>query len=61
MKITVEYWPPPIPIRDFDWHAIAEDYDADCNENGYFSRCGSGYGKSRRSAIIDLLDSLEIE
>jgi hypothetical protein len=44
-KIRTEYWPKPIPISNFDWSAVTEDYDL-----------GSpiGYGRTEAEAINDL-------
>ena len=29
---------PPIPTRDMDWQAVSPDFDADCDQDGFF-RC----------------------
>ena len=59
MKIVAEYWPPPIPQRDFDWCAIDEDrYDVDCDQGGYFAKSPIGYGRTREAAVADLLEQL---
>jgi hypothetical protein len=51
---------PPIPVRDMDWSAIDDDtYDVDCDEDGFFSRCPVGRGRTEQEAIDDLLDQLE--
>lgn len=46
MKIKTHYWPKPIPIRQFDWTAIGDDYEG-----------GDpiGYGPTEQDAIDDLL------
>ena len=45
-KIITSYYYPPIPIRDYDWSAVREDYD-----EGDFI----GYGKTKQDAIDDLI------
>ena len=44
-KIVTDYWAKPIPLRQFDWSAVTEDYDV-----------GSpvGYGRTEAEAIADL-------
>lgn len=59
MTIKTSFVYPPIPIRKFDWSAIDEDtYDADCDENGYFSTCPAGRGATEQEAIEDLMEQL---
>jgi hypothetical protein len=50
MKIITNYAYPPIPIRQFDWSAITDNYEA-----------GSpiGYGETKDQAVADLLDQLD--
>lgn len=50
MKIVTKYDPPPIPLRNFDWHAVTTDYDE-----------GEpiGYGRTEAEAIADLREQLE--
>jgi hypothetical protein len=51
---------PPIPIRHFDWSAIdSNTYDADCDQEGYFSNSPQGSGETEAEAINDLLEQLE--
>lgn len=49
-KILTRYAPPPIPIRDLDWDAVFENYEA-----------GDpiGYGPTEEDAIADLKDKME--
>lgn len=42
---------PPIPIRDFDWHA----YDADTYDG---EGCPVGYGRTEAEAIANLKEQL---
>ena len=44
IKTTHEF--PPIPIRDYDWSAVMEDYD----EGDII-----GYGRTEQEAINDLM------
>lgn len=55
LKIITHHVFPPIPIRQFDWAAYREGYDADCDEDGYFSHCLVGRGATEQAAIADLL------
>lgn len=50
MTITVNYDPPPIPLRVFDWCAVDENYD---------EGSPAGYGQTKYDAVRDLLDQLE--
>jgi hypothetical protein len=50
---------PPIPCRDFDWSAVTDDYDCDCDENGYYSTHPQGHGATELEAINDLLEQIE--
>lgn len=52
---------PPIPIRDWDWSAVTDDYDADCDQDGFFSSHPVGSGPTEEAAIADLLEQLEDE
>ncbi len=47
MKIITQHIYPPIPIRDYDWEAIWEDYD----ESDYI-----GYGRTEEAAIENLME-----
>lgn len=46
-KITTSHDCPPIPVRDYDWSALREDWD-----KGDFI----GYGITEQEAIDDLLE-----
>lgn len=42
------------------WHAYDTDsYDADCDENGFFSTSLVGTGATAEAAISDLLEQME--
>jgi hypothetical protein len=42
------------------WHAFDEDtYDADCDQDGFFSTSLVGTGATAEAAIADLLEQLE--
>lgn len=58
MKILTHYVYPPIPIRTMDWRAVTEDYDCDCDQDGFFSHHPVGYGATEQAAITDLLEQL---
>jgi hypothetical protein len=56
MRITTEYWPPPIPDRRFDWSAIdADSYDGAEDSS---IRSQVGHGRTKAEAIADLLQIL---
>lgn len=59
VKIHTSHVQPPIPIRDFDWSAVTDDYDADCDQDGFFSSHPIGEGPTEQAAINDLLEKLE--
>jgi hypothetical protein len=58
---------PPIPVRDYDWHAVLKDYDgAPDSCDGFDNYYGPatpntvvGTGRTEEGAIRDLLDKLE--
>jgi hypothetical protein len=47
-KIVTRYWQKPIPLRQFDWEAVTDNYDL-----------GSpiGYGRTEEEAISDLVEN----
>jgi hypothetical protein len=59
MKIETHYWRKPIPTRNMDWQAVTDNYDCDCDQDGYFSRDPVGYGATEAQAIADLQEQLE--
>ena len=50
MKILTEYVFPPIPLRDFDWSAVTDNYEPGCP---------IGYGRTEEEAIADLMAEIE--
>jgi hypothetical protein len=59
IKIHTSFDYPPIPVRDMDWSAVDDNYDADCDSDGYFSSCPVGRGATEQEAIADLLEQIE--
>ena len=59
IKIHTNNVCPPIPVRDWDWTAITDDFDADCDENGFYTSHPVGMGPTEQAAIDDLLQQLE--
>lgn len=59
VKIHTNFDYPPIPVRDMDWSAVTDNYDADCDEDGFFSTSPCGRGPTEQDAITDLLDQLQ--
>jgi hypothetical protein len=56
MKIRTDYWPKPIPPRQFDWTAIDDDtYDGAPDS---CTRSQVGYGATEQEAIDDLLQQI---
>ena len=49
-NICTTHSPPPIPMRQFDWVALPENYDLGSP---------SGYGATEAEAIFDLKEQLE--
>jgi hypothetical protein len=52
---------PPIPIRCMDWSAVTDDYDCDCDGDGFYSTHPVGRGATEQEAITDLIEQLESE
>ena len=50
MKIITSYWAKPIPLRQFDWSAVDDNYEPGCP---------IGYGATEDEAIADLLRETE--
>lgn len=50
---------PPIPVRTMDWSAITDNYDADCDQDGFYSNHPVGHGATEQEAIDDLVEQLE--
>lgn len=61
MKIITRYWPPPIPVRQFDWSAVTDDYEAESDSEGSWSSHPVGRGATEQEAIKDLLEQMEDE
>jgi hypothetical protein len=59
VKIHTTHEFPPIPDQSMDWSAVDDNYDADCDEDGFFSTCPVGRGPTEQSAIADLLEQIE--
>jgi hypothetical protein len=54
VKIITNFDYPPIPIRQFDWSAVTDNYDG-----AEDSHCPIGHGRTEAEAIADLLEQLE--
>lgn len=60
VKVSTSFDYPPIPVRELDWSAVDDDtYDADCDEDGFFSICPVGHGATEQEAINDLMVQIE--
>ena len=59
LKVHTNFDYPPIPVRDMDWSAVDDNYDCDCDEDGFFSTCPVGRGATEQEAIADLLQQIE--
>jgi hypothetical protein len=53
-RIHLEYSPPPIPIRNFDWIAVDGGYDGAPDSGNRFV----GYGATATAALAELLEIL---
>jgi hypothetical protein len=49
-KIIANFDYPPIPLRDFDWSAVTDNYEPGCP---------IGHGPTKAAAIADLIEQLE--
>ena len=49
---------PGVCFGDMAWSAVTSDYDADCDEDGYFSTSPVGHGATESEAIADLCEQL---
>ena len=49
LKIRPDYWPKPIPLRQFDWSAVTDNYEPGDPV---------GYGRTQGEAVADLLELL---
>lgn len=58
-KIITSCDPPPIPVRGMDWSAVTENYDCDCDQDGFFSTHPIGYGATEDEAICDLKEQID--
>jgi hypothetical protein len=59
IKVRTTYEYPPIPDRSMDWSAIDDDnYDADCDQDGFFSTSPIGRGPTEEAAIADLMEQI---
>lgn len=54
-KIITSFIYPAIPIRDFDWCAVTEDYDGAPDAGRQFI----GNGRTEEEAIADLKEQLD--
>lgn len=58
-KIITSHERPPVPSNAFDWCAHLDSYDADCDQDGFFSTDPIGYGATEDEAIADLKAEIE--
>jgi len=59
IRIHTNFEYPPIPVRSFDWSAVDDNYDCDCDQDGFFSNCPIGHGATEEEAIADLIEQIE--
>lgn len=48
--VRTNHWLKPIPLRQFDWEAVMDNYEPGCP---------IGYGRTEQEAIDDLLEQIE--
>jgi hypothetical protein len=59
IKVSTTFENPPIPIRSMDWSAVdSNTYDADCDQDGFFTTCLIGRGATELEAVFDLLEQI---
>ena len=58
MKIVTHYDPKPIPVRQYDWTAVTDEYDGAEDSS---ARSQIGYGATEAEAIADLQAQLDEE
>lgn len=46
----------PIPSRVFDWTATSPDFDADCDQDGFFICSGAQVNAATREELIEEID-----
>jgi hypothetical protein len=51
MKIHTDFWKKPIPMRQFDWQAVYDNYDG-----AEDSHHPMGHGRTEAEAVLDLID-----
>lgn len=56
-KIKTDFWMKPIPLRQFDWEAVTDDYDYAPDAKPH----PIGYGRTEQEAVEDLKSQLEDE
>jgi len=49
--IRTDYWPKPIPMRQYDWSAVRDDYEPPMPV---------GYGRTEADAIADLIEQEDV-
>lgn len=59
IKIHTNFDYPPVPDRDMDWSAVTDDYEAECDSEGWWSHHPVGRGPTEETAIQDLLNEIE--
>lgn len=58
-RIRTDHVQPPIPVRDFDWSAILDDYYDGAPDTAYGLCSFIGSGPTEEAAIKDLLELVE--
>jgi hypothetical protein len=53
----ISHDPKPIPVRDFDWIATSPDYDADCDQDGFFRCSGEQVNAATHQQLIAEIDA----
>lgn len=52
--ISADY--PPIPTRSHDWSATSPDYDADCDQDGFFCCAGQSVNAATYEDLLRAID-----
>lgn len=57
-RIHTSFDYPPIPVRNMDWSAVTDNYEAESDSEGWWSSHPVGHGETEREAIDDLLEQM---
>lgn len=59
VRINTSFDYPPIPVRNCDWSAVTDDYEAWTEDGEWTTTHPAGHGATEEEAIADLLIQIE--